>query len=65
MYQRKLKSFVLPLIYSGIIISFFFSIFLLQKTLRKPKINKDIADYDYVIKELFDQEIPVMASEKK
>ena len=64
MYRRKLRPFVLPLIYGVIVVTIITSIFLLRKALEYPVFDEKEKDFIYVIKNLFTKDIPVIGTEK-
>lgn len=61
-HRRKLKPFVIPMLYSIAFLSFIISVFLLSKALNKPVFNVDDEDFIYVTKTMFDDDIPVVGN---
>lgn len=62
-YQRKLKPFVIPMLYSVAFLAFLISVFFLRQSLTTP-VFEDDEDFIYVTKTIFDNDIPVVGSEK-
>jgi stage II sporulation protein Q len=62
MYRRKLKPFVIPVIYGVIVVTLVTSIFFLRKAMHSPGDEDD--KFVYVTKTIFSKDIPVMGTEK-
>jgi stage II sporulation protein Q len=64
MYQKKLKPFVLPLIYSVVIITLLTSVLFLRRAVETTVFEEKGRDFIYVIKNIFGNHVPVVGSEK-
>ena len=64
MYRKKLKPFVIPLIYSVIILTLVTSVFFLQRALQTPVFEEKKEEFIYVIKNIFGNDMPVVGNEK-
>ncbi len=60
MYKRKLKPFVMPVVYGLTIIAFFTSVVFLRKALDIPVFDDEDTDFIYVDKSILDNDIPVL-----
>ncbi len=65
MYRRKLKPFVVPVLYSTIILTLVISVYFFQRTSDYPVFEEKGRDYIYVISSIFNQNSPVVGTEKK
>lgn len=63
-HKRKLKSFVIPMLYSIAFLAFLVSVFFLKESLNSPVFEEEDEDYIYVTKNIFDDEVPVVGTEK-
>lgn len=63
-HRRKLKPFVIPMLYSVAFLAFLISIFFLREALNSPVFDDDDDEYIYVTKTIFDDDIPVVGSDK-
>jgi stage II sporulation protein Q len=63
MYRRKLKPFVMPIIYSVIVVAVFTSFFFIKKSLDNP-VSKNDDDYIYVDESVFGNDYPVVGGDK-
>jgi len=63
MYQKKLKPFVLPLIYGVIMISLITSLFFLRRALDQSVFDEEAEDFMFVIN-ILDEEMAVIGSDK-
>lgn len=62
--KRKLKPFVVPVLYSLAFLAFLISMFFLRETLNTPVFESDDDDFIYVSKTIFDNSTPVVGSTK-
>jgi stage II sporulation protein Q len=60
--RKKLKPFVIPMLYSVAFLAFLLSLFFLRQALNAPVFDEE-DDYIYVTKTIFDDDIPVVGSE--
>jgi len=58
-HKRKLKPFVIPMLYSIAFLAFLVSIFFLRESLNTPVFEED-EDFIYVTKTIFDDTVPVI-----
>lgn len=63
-HRRKLKPFVIPMLYSVAFLAFLISIFFLREALNSPVFDDNDDEYIYVTKTIFDDDIPVVGSDK-
>lgn len=63
MYQKKLKPFVIPLIYGVIMISLITSLFFLSKALDQPVFDEKEEEFSFVIN-ILDNEMAVVGDDK-
>lgn len=63
MYQKKLKPFVIPLIYGVIMISLITSLFFLSKALDQPVFDEQEEEFSFVIN-ILDNEMAVVGDDK-
>ncbi len=63
-HNRKLKPFVIPVLYSVAFLAFLISLFFLRKALNSPVFDEEDDEYIYVTKSIFDDDIPVIGSDK-
>ncbi len=63
MSKKRLKPFVIPMLYSIAFLAFLISIFLLRQSLSNPVFDDDDG-FVYVTKTIFDDDVPVIASDK-
>lgn len=64
MYRRRLKPFVIPLIYSVALVAFIISLFFLKRTLDNPVFNENDDDYVYVTNDIFGNDATVVGEDK-
>ena len=62
-HKRKLKPFVIPMLYSIAFLAFVISLFFLREALNMPVFDED-DDYTYVSKTIFDDDVPVVGNTK-
>lgn len=62
--KRKLKPFVIPMLYSIAFLAFLISLFFLRETLNTPVFEPEDDDFIYVSKTIFDESTPVVGSDK-
>jgi stage II sporulation protein Q len=62
-HKRKLKPFVIPMLYSIAFLAFLISLFFLRKALNTPVFDEE-DEFIYVTKTIFDDDIPVVGTEK-
>lgn len=62
MSKRRLKPFVIPMLYSIAFLAFLISIFLLRQSLNNPTFEDD--DFIFVTKTIFEDDVPVIAGDK-
>jgi stage II sporulation protein Q len=62
-HTRKLKPFVIPMLYSIAFLAFLISLFFLRKALNTPVFDEE-DEFIYVTKTIFDDDIPVVGTEK-
>lgn len=62
--NRKLKPFVIPMLYSIAFVAFLVSVFFLREALNNPTFNEEDDDFIYVTKTIFDDISPVVGTEK-
>lgn len=62
--KRKLKPFVIPMLYSIAFLAFLISLFFLRETLNTPVFKSDDDNFIYVSKTIFDDSVPVIGSDK-
>ncbi|MDD4053329.1 MAG: M23 family metallopeptidase [Bacilli bacterium] len=58
-HRRKLKPFVVPMLYSIAFLAFLVSIFFLRESLNTPVFDEE-EDFIYVTKTIFDESVPVV-----
>jgi len=63
-HKRKLKPFVIPMLYSIAFLAFLVSIFFLREALNAPVFEEDDEDFIYVTKTIFDDDVPVVGESK-
>lgn len=63
-HRRKLKPFVIPMLYSIAFVAFLVSLFFLREALNNPVFEEEDDDFIYVTKTIFDDVIPVIGSER-
>jgi stage II sporulation protein Q len=62
-YKRKLKPFVIPMLYSVAFLAFLVSLYFLKKALDAPVFDED-DNYEYVNETIFDEDTPVLGADK-
>jgi stage II sporulation protein Q len=62
-YKRKLKPFVIPMLYSVAFVAFLVSLYFLKRALDTPVFDED-DNYEYVTDTIFDNDVPVVETSK-
>lgn len=62
--KRKLKPFVIPMLYSVAFVAFLVSVFFLREALNNPTFDEEDDNFIYVTKTIFDDISPVVGTER-